>query len=65
MKVVERKARKILKNAYLEHLDIKNSRIHLDVYLDYRQFFEELFPDVNVDRLEIVWKNQWKKGGSC
>lgn len=62
---VERKARKILFNAYNEYMDDIHYGYSTDyssrTYFHYLDLFRELFPKTNTDNLEKVWDAKIRK----
>ena len=64
---IEKRARKIVRDAYLDYLEIDYSNIELkkhffERYYRHMLFLEELFPTTtDEDRLEIKWRSMFKK----
>ena len=64
---IEKRARKIVRDAYLDYLEIDyNNRELKDhffkVYYHYMQFLEDLFPETtDEDKLESKWRSMFKK----
>ena len=64
---IEKRARKIVRDAYLDYLEIDYSNRELKghffkIYYHYMQFLEELFPETtDEDKLESKWRSMFKK----
>ena len=64
---IEKRARKIVRDAYLDYLEIDYNNRELKNhffknYYHYMQFLEELFPDTtDEDKLESKWRSMFKK----
>ena len=64
---IEKRARKIVRDAYWDYLDDvcadeTKSGYSFKVYYHYLQFLKTLFPETtNEDRLEDKWRNMYKK----
>lgn len=64
---IEKRARKIVRDAYLDYLEIDyNNRELKDHffknYYHYMQFLEDLFPETtDEDKLESKWRSMFKK----
>ena len=64
---IEKRARKIVRDAYLDYLEIDYSNIELkkhffERYYRCMQFLEELFPETtDEDKLESKWRSIFKK----
>lgn len=67
MNKIEKRARKIVRDAYLDYLEIDyNNRELKDhffkTYYHYMLFLEELFPETtDEDKLENKWRSMFKK----
>ena len=67
MTKIERKARKIVRDAYFDYLEIDYSNRELKdhffrIYYHYMQFLEKLFPETtDGDKLESKWRSMFKK----
>lgn len=64
---IEKRARKIVRDAYLDYLEIDyNNRELKDhffkIYYHYMQFLEDLFPETtDEDKLESKWRSMYRK----
>ena len=64
---IEKRARKIVRDAYLDYLEIDYSNIELKKHFFERYyrcmlFLEELFPSTtDEDKLESKWRSMYKK----
>lgn len=64
---IEKRARKIVRDAYFDYLEIDYSNIELkkhffERYYRYMLFLEELFPaTTDEDKLESKWRSMFKK----
>ena len=64
---IEKRARKIVRDAYFGYLEIDYSNRELKdhffkIYYHYMQFLEELFPDTtDEDKLESKWRSMFEK----
>ena len=64
---IEKRARKIVRDAYLDYLEIDYSNIELKKHFFERYyrcmlFLEELFPETtDEDKLESKWRSMFKK----
>ena len=64
---IEKRARKIVRDAYLDYLEIDYSNRELKDhffknYYHYMQFLEELFPNsTDEDKLESKWRSMHRK----
>lgn len=64
---IEKRARKIVRDAYLDYLEIDYSNIELKKHFFERYyrnmlFLEELFPETtDEDKLEAKWRSMFKK----
>ena len=64
---IEKRARKIVRDAYFDYLEIDYSNIELKdqffkTYYHYMQFLEDLFPETtDEDKLESKWRSMFKK----
>ena len=64
---IEKRARKIVRDAYLDYLEIDYNNRELKNhffknYYHYMQFLEELFPETtDEDKLESKWRSMFKK----
>ena len=64
---IEKQARKIVRDAYLDYLEIDYSNRELKdhffrIYYHYMQFLEKLFPETtDGDALETKWWSMFKK----
>lgn len=63
MRKEEKKMRKLLKDAWTDFKEssITNKRHFCSVYLHYLHVAEEIFPQINIERLEERWANEWKR----
>lgn len=67
MNKIEKQARKIVRDAYFDYLEIDYSNRELKdhffrIYYHYMQFLEDLFPDTtDEDKLESKWRSMFKK----
>ena len=64
---IEKQARKIVRDAYFDYLEIDYSNRELkdhfcDIYYRYMQFLKDLFPETtDEDALETKWWSMFKK----
>ena len=64
---IEKQARKIVRNAYFDYLEIDYSNRELKdhffkIYYHYMQFLEDLFPKTtDEDKLESKWRSMFNK----
>ena len=64
---IEKQARKIVRDAYFDYLEIDYSNIELkkhffERYYRYMLFLEDLFPNTtDEDKLESKWRSMFKK----
>ena len=64
---IEKQARKIVRDAYFDYLEIDYSNRELKdhffrIYYHYMQFLEELFPETtDEDKLKSKWRSMFKK----
>ena len=67
MNKIEKRARKIVRDAYWDYLEIDYSNIELkkhffERYYRYMQFLEDLFPETtDEDKLESKWRSMHRK----
>ena len=64
---IEKRARKIVRDAYFDYLEIDYSSKELKdhffrIYYHYMQFLEDLFPETtDEDKLESKWRSMHRK----